>query len=139
MILNSEEEPLAVHLKFLLEIKEQLNERKKQWPIAWTKEDYQTTWLVPERQLLFVQITEVKEDMKIQLKIDGEQVALSKAYSSVREHPACFVGFHVDLSKLSTKQHTYEIHLPDLEKGQYQGLFFENIENQFTQIININK
>jgi hypothetical protein len=117
-------------------IKEQLNERKKQWPIPWTKEDYQTTWLVPERQLLFLQIAEVKEDMEIQLKIDGEQVALSKAYSSVRAHPACFVGFYVDLSKLSTKQHTYEIQLPDLEKGQYQGLFFENIVTEYTSKLN---
>src|ERR1019366_10110095 len=31
----------------------QLSARKKKWPIAWTKEDYETTWLAPERLLLF--------------------------------------------------------------------------------------
>jgi hypothetical protein len=120
-------------------IKKQLDERKKQWPIPWTNEDYKTTWLVPERQLLFLQIAEAKEEMEIEFKIDGEPVALSKAYSSVRAHSSCFVGFYVDLSKLSAMQHSYELTLPSLKKGQYQGLFFENIENEFTQVMPIDK
>ena len=37
-------------------IVEQLAARRKAWPIPWTPEDFRTTWLVPERLLLFVQI-----------------------------------------------------------------------------------
>ena len=119
-------------------IKKQLQDRKTEWPIPWTKEDYRTSWLVPERQLLFIQIAEVKDDMDVQLSIDGEPVGLTKAYTSVRVHPRCFTGFYADLSGLSPdKEYSYELKLPKLKKGQYQGMFFENVENEYTQNIQL--
>src|SRR5208283_6241768 len=37
-------------------IKQQLTTRKEAWPMPWTKEDLQCSWLAPERLLLFVQM-----------------------------------------------------------------------------------
>ena len=37
---------------------DQLAARKKAWPIPWTKEDYESTWLAPERLLLFLQFAD---------------------------------------------------------------------------------
>jgi hypothetical protein len=114
----------------------QLEERKKQWPLPWTKEDYKTTWLVPERLLLFVQIAEVKEEMEIQLSINGEPIELNKAYTSIRRHPRCFVGFYADVSHLKPdEEYQAELILPDLKPGQFQGLFFENIETEYSSDI----
>lgn len=112
---------------------QQLQARGKAWPIAWTQQDYQTTWLVPERLLLFVQIAEPDENMDVKLKIEGQSVELKKAYSSVRVHSRCFVGFYADLSLLkSDKVYKVELELPSLKPGQFQGLFFENVQTEYT-------
>lgn len=114
----------------------QLSERKKSWPIPWTEEDYKNTHLVPERLLLFVQIAEVKEDMNVQFKVDGQTVELKKAYSSIRRHPRCFVGFYTDVTLVQPeREYAIELSLPPLKPGQYQGLFFENVETEYTDLL----
>jgi hypothetical protein len=114
----------------------QLNSRKKEWPIPWTKEDYKTPWLAPERLLLFVQIAEVREEMDLQLKLNNKSVKLTPAYTSIRRHPRCFVGYYADISHLGPEeQYAVELILPDLKPGQFQGLFFENIEPEYTSEI----
>jgi hypothetical protein len=109
----------------------QLAERQKAWPIPWTTEDYRTTWLAPQRLLLFVQIAEPDDRWEARLWIDGRAVELRKAYSSVRPHPRSFVGFYADVSLLAPDvEHTVELELPPLKAGQFQGLFFENVERE---------
>ena len=111
----------------------QLEKRKKDWPIPWIEEDYKTTWLAPERLLLFIQIAEVQEDMDIQLRINKNPIELVKAYTSIRRHPRCFVGFYTDISDLRPDtEYQVELILPELKPGQFQGLFFENIEAEYT-------
>ncbi len=112
---------------------DQLAARRKAWPIPWTAEDYRTTWLAPERLLLFVQIAEPDPSWEARLTIDGRVVELRKAYSAVRTAPRTFVGFYADLSLLSAdREHTLELELPRLRPGQLQGVFFENVETEFT-------
>jgi hypothetical protein len=115
---------------------EQLAARKKAWPIPWTKEDLKTTWLAPERLLLFVQIAEPDDAMDVRLRIDGQAVELKNAYSAVRTHPPSFVGFYADVSSLQPdKQYRVELSLPPLKPGQFQGLFFDNVETEWTEQI----
>jgi len=115
---------------------EQLAARKKAWPIPWTNEDLKTTWLAPERLLLFVQIAEPDDSMNVKLRIDGQPVELTKAYSSIRTHPPSFVGFYADVSSLrSDREYHVELTLPLLKPGQFQGLFFDNIETEYTERI----
>jgi hypothetical protein len=119
-------------------VKSQLSARRVRWPIRWSPEDYENTWLVPERLLLFVQIAEPSDGGQVQIKIDGEPVNLRKAYSSVRVHSASFVGFYADMS--STKPdvvHTLEINLSDLAGGSFQGVFFDNVEPEYTEALSI--
>ncbi len=115
---------------------DQLEARRKAWPIPWTAEDYRTTWLAPERLLLFVQIAEPDPSWEARLTIDGRTVELRKAYSAVRTAPRTFVGFYADLSLVSAdREHTLELELPRLRPGQLQGVFFENVETEYTDVI----
>jgi hypothetical protein len=115
---------------------DQLAARQKAWPIPWTAEDYRTTWLAPERLLLFVQIAEPDPAWEARLKVDGRVVELRKAYSAVRTAPRTFVGFYADLSLLAAdREHTLELELPRLRPGQLQGVFFDNIEPEYTNKI----
>ena len=112
----------------------QLATRKKAWPIPWTREDYETTWLAPERLLLFVQIAEANDAMQVSATLDGKPLSLTRAYSSTRVHAPSFVGFYADLSKVAPDtQHDFSLHLPQLKPGQFQGVFFDNVESQFTE------
>ena len=115
---------------------DQLAARRRAWPIPWTAEDYLTTWLAPERLLLFVQIAEPDPAWDARLAIDGRPVELRKAYSAVRNEPRTFVGFYADLSQVAAdREHTLELDLPRLRPGQWQGVFFENVETESTNKI----
>jgi len=110
---------------------DQLAARQKAWPIPWTSEDYRTTWLAPQRLLLFVQIAEPDDMWEATLRIDGKIVELKKAYTAVRVARRTFAGFYADLSLVAPDvPHTIELDLPKLKPGQLQGVFFENVENE---------
>jgi hypothetical protein len=114
-------------------IMQQLARRQESWPIPWTKEDYQTTWLAPERLLLFVQFAEPEDTMNPRMLLDGSPFELTRAYASVREHPESFVGFYADLSRLTPDtSHTVRLTLPTLDPGRFQGVFFDNVETEYT-------
>ncbi len=115
---------------------DQLAARRRAWPIPWTTEDFETTWLAPERLLLFVQIAEPNSAWETSLRIDGRTVELKKAYSAVRAAPGTFVGFYADLSRLAAdREHTLELTVPPLAPGQWQGVFFDNVETEMTERI----
>lgn len=115
-------------------IQTQLARRRELWPIPWTKEDYSTTWLVPERLLLFVQVAEPSDSMAVRAEVDGSPLQLIPAYSSVRQHSGSFVGWYADVSTISVdKPHTIRLTLPRLEPGRFQGLFFDNVEDEYTE------
>jgi hypothetical protein len=113
---------------------DQLTGRRASWPIAWTKEDYESTWLVPERLLLVVQVSGVTDTMEASALLDGKPLPLKPAYSSARADPCCFVGFYADLSHVATEmRHTIEVRIPQSAQAGLQGLFFDNVEPQFTE------
>lgn len=115
---------------------DQLAARRMAWPIPWTAEDFRTTWLAPERLLLFVQIAEPSDKWEARLTIDGRTVELKKAYTAVRVASRTFVGFYADLSLIAPdKAHAFELELPALKPGQLQGVFFENVEREETDRI----
>jgi hypothetical protein len=112
---------------------DQLAERRRRWPIPWTAQDSLTTWLVPERLLLFVQIAEPSDSMDVQVRIDGRPVDTTRAYTAVRVARRTFVGFYADVSGIEPDvEHRVELRLPPLRPGQFQGLFFENVEPEYT-------
>ena len=113
---------------------DQLAARRKAWPIPWTAEDARSTWLEPERLLLYVQFAEPDDRWTVSLKVDGKPVELKKAYASVRANRRNFTGFYADVSDLAPDvEHRLEVSLPEgLKAGQYQGVFFENVETEWT-------
>ena len=124
---------VAVRFSVPRRIFDQLAARQKAWPIPWTTEDLRATWLAPHRLLLYVQIAEPDDRWEPRLRIGGRDVPLEKAYSAIRAERSTFVGFYADLSSLEPdKEYELELELPSLEPGQFQGIFFENVEPEYT-------
>ena len=110
----------------------QLQQRKALWPIPYTAQDLRAAWLGPHRLLFYIQIAEPADNMAVTLKIDGQAVALLKAYTTVRTVWGRFTGHYADVSTLAPDvPHTVSLTLPSLRPGQYQGMFFENVETEY--------
>lgn len=107
----------------------QMEERRKAWPIPWTHDDYDTTWLAPERLLLFIPFATPSDEPKISADLDGKPLPLTKAYSSVRSRQGSFVGFYADLSQLQADvEHHLSLHIPPNATDGFQGVYFDNVE-----------
>ena len=115
----------------------QLAARREAWPIPYTLEELLATWRGSDRLLLYVHLADPDDKWAVGLKLNGQPVELKKAYSDVfplgRERT--FTGFYADLSNLKPDtRYAVEVTLPEtLQPGQFQGLFFENIEAEYTQ------
>ena len=115
----------------------QLAARRQAWPIPYTDDDLLATWRGPYRLLLYVHIADPDDKWTVGLTLDSQPVELKKAYGDVyplgRERT--FTGFYADVSSLKPDmQHTVEVTLPaGLQPGQFQGLFFENVEAEWTE------
>ncbi len=100
----------------------------------YTEDDLLAPWLGPDRLLLFVQIAEPRDDMAVRLRIDGRERPLKRAYNSI--YPTArhaFRGFYADVADLKPDvDHELELTLPQLQPGQFQGVFFENVEDDTT-------
>ena len=116
----------------------QLAERKKVWPVTYTEDDLRAPWLGPWRLLLHVPIVEGTDDMAVTLKINGVPVEVLKAYNSVypQSPERTFIGHYADVSRLRPDSPCdIEVGLPTLEPGRFQGVFFENVETEYTRRI----
>jgi hypothetical protein len=114
----------------------QLEERKKRWPVNYTDDDLKAAWLAPWRLLLFAALAEPDASLKLRLEIDGREVELKRAYNSVYPHQPerTFLGFYADVSWLKPDTpHEFKLTLPKLGPGRFQGLFFENVEAEYTE------
>ena len=115
---------------------EQLRARREAWPIPWDAEDYRTTWLVPERLLLYAPLSEPDDRWEARLAIDGKPVEFRKAYTAVRAVRGTFVGFYADVSLLEAdRPYRFALDLPALKPGQFRGLYFENVEPEYVSAI----
>ena len=117
---------------------DQLQTRKKAWPVPYTDDDLKATWLAPWRLLLFVNVADPNERMQVSMTLDEKPVALQKAYSSIYPQAAdrTFVGWYLDVSSLEPdRQHTLALTLPKLAPGQFQGVFFDNVQTEYTKVI----
>ena len=71
----------------------------------------------------------------VALTVDGTPLALTPAYTAiVRSNPQnTFTGWYADLTSLEPDaNHTFELHLPPLAPGQFQGLFLDTVETEYT-------
>jgi hypothetical protein len=117
---------------------DQLAERKKTWPVSYTEDDLRAPWLGPWRLLLHIPVFEATDAMDVSLKINGLPVDVLKAYGSVYPHSPqrTFLGHYADLSRLRPDSPCdIEVSLPTLEPGRFEGVFFENVEPEYTQRI----
>ncbi|MEO8854335.1 MAG: hypothetical protein ABI359_11170, partial [Ginsengibacter sp.] len=134
---------------------DQLNKRKIAWPIIYSDDDKLAPWLAPSRLLLYIQIADPYREVKSKsegennmtvhpepirkseysLFIDGKPVELREAYNGVYPNvERSYLGVYADISSLAPDVlHKIEVKLPGgLEPGQFQGVFVDHVENEFT-------
>lgn len=131
----------------------QLNKRKTDWPVTYSKDDKIAPWLDPSRLLLYVQIAqpyrnieELRGNEKVSrqvpirkveysITIDGKPFEVNEAYNGV--YPTVErsnLGVFADISSLKPGvSHQISIKLPSgLKPGQFQGLFIDHVEDELT-------
>ena len=118
----------------------QLEARKKSWPVDYSTEERAAVWLNSDRLLLFINVAEPNDEtMKgVTLNVDGESIPVKPAYTAiVRSNPKnTFTGWYADVSSLKPDvKHTFEVELPKLAPGQFQGLFLDTVEAEYTDAI----
>ncbi len=114
---------------------DQLAARRAAWPIPYTADDLLATWLGSDRLLLYVHIADPDDKWTVGMTLNGQAVEVKRAYSAIypdaRERT--FTGFYSDVSNLKPDtRYEVEVTLPTLQPGQFQGLFFENVETEYT-------
>jgi len=115
---------------------DQLEARKKAWPIPWTKEDYESTCLAPERLLLFLQAADATDAATVTATLDDKPLAFQPAYSAGPVDSPTFVGFYADLSRNAPgPRHTIRLRVSGIDPAQLQGAFFDNVEPELTESI----
>jgi hypothetical protein len=120
---------------------QQLAARQSAWPIPYTADDLLATWLGSSRLLLFVNIANPSPNMALSLQVDGQLVTLTPAYMTIYNIGAngSFVGWYADVSSLTPDVlHQFKLTLPTtLTAGQFQGMFLDNVEAQFTNQVQL--
>ncbi|CAF1457659.1 unnamed protein product [Rotaria sordida] len=112
---------------------QQLRKRQSDYPIRWSeKELNDASWLGPHRLLLFICILNPNDQWQITAQINNNPIVVHKGYNT-RDHIVRdrFMGFYMDLTNIVTQanvEYHVSLDLPQLDPGQYQGLFLENIE-----------
>ena len=112
-------------------IADQLAARKRALNLDWAPREYNASWLVPSRLLMYASLRAPDDAMALDLLVDGERAALTRAYNSRGlPRPNCFLGFYFDASALAVETpHDVALRLPaGLAEGRFEGLFWENIE-----------
>jgi hypothetical protein len=115
----------------------QLEARKQSWPVDYSPEERAAVWLNSDRLLLYINVAEPNDENMSDptLRVDGEVVPVTRAYTAiVRSNPRhTFTGWYADVSLLKPDvKHQFEVSLPKLAPGQFQGLFFDTIEPEYT-------
>jgi hypothetical protein len=136
---------------------DQLRRRKRQWPIPYTEDDRVAPWIDNSRLFLFVQIAEPCHDKEItvrrggndvkvmrnvpygkeeiEIQLDGTPLDVREGYNGIYPYVTrTCMGMYADISHLvPDTPYRIKVTLPEgLRPGQFQGLFFEHVENVYT-------
>jgi len=132
---------------------DQLAKRKAAWPVKYTDDDKVAPWIDSSRLLLFVQIAEPYAETRqtgtrtrftplgkdqVTIEIDGKPAEVLEGYNGVYPYVTrTCMGMYADVSHLQPDvRHRIKVTLPEgLRPGQFQGLFFEHVENEYTRVI----
>lgn len=116
----------------------QLKARKQAWPVNYTADDLRAPWIGPDRLFLFVNIPEFDSKAQVSMTIDGKPYELKQAYNGI--YPTgnqTYIGWYADVASLKPDtKHQVEVAIPEgLRPGQFQGLYFDNVETEYTQAL----
>lgn len=118
---------------------DQLHGRQAKYPIQWTARDRNATWLDPSRLLMSIAYQQPKVTASPRALLDGLDFPVSWAFNSRdNEHAGdrCFTGYFLEATNLSpTVTHTLSLWMPPLREGEFTGLYWENLDTEYTEDI----
>ena len=131
----------------------QLGNRQAAWPVPYTTTDLTAPWTAPYRLLLFIHIADAQVKMAVSAKINGSPVTVKKGYNGGYgdSYDWTFQGYYIDVSNLlPDTPYQIEVTMPvmpftsadpntNFPNAQFQGLFFDNVETEYTQSISDSK
>jgi len=128
----------------------QLNRSQSEYPIAWTRDDMDATWLAPNRLLMYVYVIHPLADMApILASVDGNFLPMLPAYNSRgnRNSKGCFLGFYANMTGCGLQcapdvKHTLTLQvdlraLPNQGKGTFLGVFWQNLVDEYSTKLKI--
>ncbi|MEN6311252.1 MAG: hypothetical protein ABFD80_06900, partial [Acidobacteriota bacterium] len=127
--------PLQAQFNVPARVFRQLAGRKKTWPVDYSEDDLRAPWLAPWRLLLFVPAVDGRDAAEVAMTVNGKPVEVRKAYNGVypRSPDRTFVGYYADVSSLKPDTpYTLSVTAPGCEPGRFPGVFFENVETEYT-------
>jgi hypothetical protein len=75
---------------------------------------------------------------QVTIEIDGQPIEVKEGYNGVYPYiPRSCMGLYAEITNLAPGvKHAIKVTLPDgLAPGQFQGLFFEHVEDEFTTVL----
>ena len=86
------------------------------------------------KEIMITKKRPIRKDL-VTIEIDGQPVEVKEGYNGIYPYvERTAMGMYADVSNLSPDvAHRIKVTLPEgLKPGQFQGLFFEHVENEFT-------
>eukprot|EP00300_Choanocystis_sp_HF-7_P008616 c16008_g1_i1.p1 GENE.c16008_g1_i1~~c16008_g1_i1.p1 ORF type:complete len:999 (-),score=182.04 c16008_g1_i1:1048-4011(-) len=115
-------------------VRDQLRQRTSDYPINWEERDMDASWLAPSRLLLYPFLTRPNWNAALSVYVNDVEKTVQRAFSSrglIRDN--CFLGNFVDLTDITVGQdHRLAVFVPPVGAGEFQGVFWENVEQTFT-------
>ena len=114
----------------------QLDKQQAGFPVQWTKEDMDATWL-GNRLKLFAFITNPDlNKTRPRLWVNSSEVTMVAAYNS--RHPvdqSVLLGWFFDATHLATGTHQASLLMPPLNGSQFVGLFWNGLSDALTDTL----
>ena len=112
------------------DMRNQLESRKKSYPIPWNPTDYKATWLVPSRLLLYIYFENPDPTLSVSLTLNSIPTNLSMAWNSRGALPHtrnCFLGWYLDASFLINSSDVNTVSVSYSEQAVFKGVYWQNI------------
>mmetsp|Transcript_82401 Transcript_82401/g.217385 ORF Transcript_82401/g.217385 Transcript_82401/m.217385 type:complete len:299 (+) Transcript_82401:2-898(+) len=116
---------------------DQLKARQANYPISWTANDRNASWLDPSRLLMTIAYAHPLTTAAPRARLIGASLKILWASNS-RNGPAsasqsCFTGYYIDASSFPPEaMHALSVWMPSVAPGDFQGLFWDNLDTEYT-------
>ena len=113
------------------ELINELNERRRIYPIEWTDDELSVSWLSPHRPIIFISLKQaaLAKEQSFIATVNGQSVIVRPAYNTRHRVDGRLLGYFLDMaeaSPLTNITYIITVTLPSIPADSFIGLFLEN-------------